>query len=179
MKQNATGDALRSQSAEQSNHANIDMDRRKFALAAPSARASQSVRGSIMQNAQPMKFDGLPPEIASRIPQISGGLSPALFNDNTRALGGELTRKALIDQLKGDEFAPLEKTNFQSGILAQPKMEEFQKSGLLEKILAGLSLGGSVVGGLGEIRGNKRPPIMATNRMPDVDNFGLYDDEDM
>ena len=50
--QNATLNALANQSREQSDHAGIDMDRRKFALAAPSVRAGQSVRGSIMQNAQ-------------------------------------------------------------------------------------------------------------------------------
>ncbi len=150
--QGATTNALQGQSGEQIAHAGLDMDRRKFALAAPSVRAGQSVRGSIMQNAQPVTLSGLPDRIASRIPTISGGLSPALFNQNTRDLGGEMTRKALIDQLKGDEFAPLEKTNFSGGVLPTPQLEAFQKAGLLEKILGGLGLAGSVVGGLGEAK---------------------------
>jgi hypothetical protein len=151
--QGATQNALGNQSAEQIAHAGIDMDRRKFALSAPSVRAGQSVRGSIMQNAQPVKLSGLPDRVASRIPTIEGGLSPAMFSADTRALGGELSRKALIDQLKGDEFSPLQTTDFKSGVLPLPKLEEYQKAGLLEKILGGLGIAGSVAGGAGEIWG--------------------------
>jgi hypothetical protein len=103
--QNATQNATNAGAAERMGQRNQALDEKKFALAAPSVRAGQSVRGSIMQNAQPVKLSGLPERISSRVPTIEGGLSPALFNDNTRALGGEMTRKALIDQLKGDEFA--------------------------------------------------------------------------
>ena len=150
MRQNATTDALRAGSAEKLAQGNLALDQKKLALGAPSVRAGQSVRGSIMQNAQPFSVSGLPPKIAASIPQISGGLSPALFNADTRALGGEMTRKALIDQLKGDTFDPMTPTDFQSGILSPPKMEDYQKSGLLEKILGGLGLAGSVAGGIGE-----------------------------
>lgn len=152
MNQNAQMNALQSGSAEKLAQGNQELDQRKLALTAPSVRAGQSVRGSIMQNAQPVTLSGLPDRISSRIPTISGGLSPALFNADTRALGGELTRKALIDQLKGDEFAPMERTNFQSGVLPQPKLEDFQQSGLLEKILGGLGLAGSAMGAAGEAR---------------------------
>ncbi len=150
MRQNATGDALRSESAEKLGQANTDLDRRKFAITAPSVRANQSVRGSILQNAQPVSLSGLPDRVASRVPTISGGLTPAMFNADTRALGGEMTRKALIDQLAGDNFDPMEKTDFKSGILPAPQLEEYQKAGLLEKILGGIGLGGSIVGGIGE-----------------------------
>ena len=149
-KQNATMNALQGQSAEQMQHAGMDLNRRNFALNAPDARMSQSVRGSILANAQPFTISGLPDRVSSRIPQISGGLTPAMFSAETRELGSEMTRKALLDQLKGDEFAPLERTNFQGGILADPKLEEYKKSGLLEKILGGLGMGLSVAGGIGE-----------------------------
>jgi hypothetical protein len=156
-RQAATSNALNNQSAEQSTHANIDLERRRHALAAPSARASQSVRGSILANAQPFTVSGLPDRVASRIPQISGGLTPEMFSGDTRALGEELTRTALLDQLKGDDFAPLQRTDFASGVLASPQLQEYQKSGLLEKILGGLGLAGSVVGGIGEAtRGRNR-----------------------
>jgi hypothetical protein len=148
--QNATQNSVNAGAAERMNQRGQALDEKKFALAAPSVRAGQSVRGSIMQNAQPVKLSGLPDRISSRIPTIEGGLSPALFNDNTRALGGEMTRKALIDQLKGDEFAPMEATDFSKGIVEQPEMEEYAKQGLLEKILGGVGLAGSVIGGIGE-----------------------------
>jgi hypothetical protein len=155
-RQAATSNALNNQSAEQVSHANVDLDRRRHALAAPSARASQSVRGSILANAQPMTLSGLPDRVSSRIPQISGGLTPEMFSADTRALGDEMTRTALIDQLKGDDFAPLERTNFHGGVLAAPQLQEYEKSGLLENILASLGLAGSVAGGIDEARQKTR-----------------------
>lgn len=158
--QNATMDALRSGSAERLAQGNQDLERRQFALNAPRTRASQSVRGSILQNAQPLSLSGLPDRVSSRIPQMSGGLTPAMFNSDTRALGGELTRSALIDQLKGDEFAPMESTDFSKGVLAMPQLEELKKSGLLEQILGSLGLASSVAAGVGgAVQGSRRPPV--------------------
>lgn len=159
-RQGATSNALQNQSGEQIAHAGIDMDRKKFALQAPSVRAGQSVRGSILANAQPFKVNATG-RVAQHIPQISGGLTPAMFSDDTRALGNEMTRKALLDQLKGDEFAPLERTDFQSGVLAQPELDQYQKSGLLEKILGNLGVAGALAGGVGEAAGRmpRRVPL--------------------
>jgi hypothetical protein len=148
--QNANQNAVNAGASERMGQRNQALDEKKFALAAPSVRAGQSVRGSIMQNAQPVTLSGLPDRISSRIPTISGGLSPALFNDNTRALGGEMTRKALIDQLKGDDFAPMETTDFSKGIVPMPEMAEMERAGLLEKILGGAGMAGDIIGGIGE-----------------------------
>jgi hypothetical protein len=151
-RQGATMNALQGQSSEQMGHANIDLNRRQFALNAPDTRMSQSVRGSILANAQPMKLEGLPDRIASRIPQITGGLTPAMFSAETRQLGSEMTRKALLDQLKGDSFDPLQKTDFAGGVLAMPDLQKHKESGLLEKIMAGIGLGSTLVGAVGEAR---------------------------
>jgi hypothetical protein len=166
VRQGATTNALQNQSAEQMQHAGMDLNRRNFALNAPDTRMSQSVRGSILANAQPFKLEGLPDRIASRMPQISGGLTPEMFSPETRQLGQEMTRKALLDQLRGDEFEPLQRTDFQSGVLAPPKMEDYQKSGLLEKIMAGLATGGAVIGGVGEAIERNRP-----RRVEDPDGY--------
>ena len=147
IQQGATMNARQGESNEQTDHANIDLNRRRFALAAPSARASQSVRGSILANAQPASISGLPSRI--NVPQISGGLTPAMFSGETRQLGGELSRQALLDQLRGDEFEPLQRTDFASGVLPSPQLEQYQRSGLLEQILGGLGLGLSAAGGIG------------------------------
>jgi hypothetical protein len=151
MRQQATSSALANTSREQLEQADTDLAQRRFALAAPSARAAQAVRGSALKNAQPVTLSGLPDRVASRIPQISGGLSPALFDASTRQLGDELTRSALLGQLKGDTFAPMTRTDFMGGVLPAPALEDYQRSGLLEKILGGLALGGSVLGGAGEV----------------------------
>jgi hypothetical protein len=166
IRQGATTNALQNQSAEQTQHANLDLNRRNFALNAPDTRMSQSVRGSILANAKPLTLSGLPDRVASRIPQMSGGLTPEMFSPETRQLGEEMTRKALIDQLKGDEFAPLERTDFQGGVLTPPKMEDYQKSSLLEQIMAGLSVGGSLVGGVGEAIQRNKP-----RRVEDPDGY--------
>jgi len=147
--QNATMNALTAGSQERLQQGNQELDRRQFALTAPRTRASQSVRGSILQNAQPLTLSGLPDRVSSRIPAMSGGLTPAMFSADTRALGGELTRSALIDQLKGDEFAPMEQTDFSKGVLPMPQLEELKKSGLLEQIMGALGTGSSIAAGLG------------------------------
>jgi len=157
--QNATMNALTAGSQERLAQGNQELDRKQFALTAPRTRASQSVRGSILQNAQPLSLSGLPDRISSRIPAMSGGLTPAMFNSDTRALGGEMTRSALIDQLKGDEFTPMESTDFSKGVLPMPELEELKKSGLLEQILGSLGLASSVGAGLTDAvqRGRSTP----------------------
>lgn len=158
--QNASQNALLGQSREQSDHAGIDLDRRRYALAAPSARASQSVRGSILKNAQPASLSGLPDRVASHVPTLNGGLTPAMFSGDTRQLGDELTRSALMDQLKGDTFDPLQKTDFQSGVLAPPKLGEYQNAGAMEKIMGGTGLIASILAAL-DGAGGKRQPAQA------------------
>lgn len=165
--QNALMNSRSLASNERTRHADVDLDRRRhqqdqrrFALQAPGVRASQSVRGSILANAQPFSVSGLPAHVAARVPQISGGLTPAMFSGDTRALGQELTRKALMNQLSGDsidEFSPLESTDFDSAVMSQPALQQTQRPGLLENILGGLGLGLSAIGGAGEIYQGRRP----------------------
>lgn len=169
-RQNAQMNARSLASGERGRNASIDLDRRqhqqdqrRFALQAPGVRASQSVRGSIMANAQPVSLSGLPSDVASRMPRISGGMSPANFTPETRQLGQELTRHALISQLQGDQidqFDPLETTDFDSAIMQQPTMGTYNNNpGLLENILGGLGLGLSAVGAAGTAaqRGHWKP----------------------
>lgn len=153
MSQNATGRSLEAGSQERLAQGNQDLDQRRFALSAPSARASQSVRGSLMQNLQPASFSGLPDRVSSRIPTLQGGLNPSALNADTRALGGELSRKALLDQMAGDNFAPMQQTDFSKGVLPMPELEALKKSGLLEKILGSLGMAGNVIGGVGSLFG--------------------------
>lgn len=149
--QNATSNALHDSSVEKLAQGNQALDQKKFALTAPSVRASQSVRGSILQNAQPVTLSGLPDRVASHVPTISGGLSPSVFNADTRALGGELTRKALVDQLAGDTFDPMTPTDFSGGVLPQPKLEDFSRpGGALENTLGTTGLIASILGSLGQ-----------------------------
>jgi hypothetical protein len=82
-------------------------------------RASNSVRGDILANAQDARFSG-----NSRIPQFSfsGGLRPSMFSGNTRQLGAEMSREALLDQLKGNPtpFSSLPEADYSRILDAKP-----------------------------------------------------------
>src|SRR5690348_15546094 len=81
-RQNATSNALANSSREHLDMADTDRARKRFALTAPSVRGSQAVQGSILKNAQPFAVSGLSPRVQAAIPQISGGLTPAMFDGN-------------------------------------------------------------------------------------------------
>ncbi len=148
--QNAQTNALEGQSRERLGQGNLDLEQRKFSLAAPSARASQAVRGSLIQNLQPVSFSGLPSRISSSIPTITGGLTPAAISPEARQAGGLLTRQAIMDMLKGDSFAPQTPTDFQGGVLHSPQMAALQDPGKLESILGAIGLIGGIGGAVGD-----------------------------
>lgn len=166
LQQNATQRSLEAGSNERLSQGNLDLnqrnfqqDQRQFALNAPGVRGRQAVRGSLMQNVQPASITGLPDRIQSNIPQMSGGLTPAALSPEVRQMGGQLQRDAIMNQLKGDPidaFAPQQQTDFSKGVLTPPQIAELEKSGLLEKILGGTGLIGSLLGSLGGRGGGSR-----------------------
>ncbi len=123
-------------------------------LDAPSARARNSVRGDVLANARPVSVSGPITGTHGQIPQISGGLSPALFSQNTRDLGGQMSRDALLSQMQGGgDFQPQ----------AQP-----QSTGL-DKLLTGLGIGGQLVNIGRQVFGNKQtqnPNLQAAINAP-------------
>lgn len=84
-------------------------------LTAGSRRGAQSVQGDVMANAQPFKWTGDNQMVGNiPVPQFSGGVSPALFSDNTRKLGGELSADALASQT-ADHGSPVNLTPLPQG----------------------------------------------------------------
>lgn len=81
---------------------------------APSQRAANSVRGDILANVGDVSLSGL----SSRIPKMefTGGLRPSILSGNSRALGADMSRQALVDQLAGEKtpFADLPGADFSS-----------------------------------------------------------------
>lgn len=150
-RQNAALDAARLGSSERLNQAGLDLDQRRHALAAPGVRGRQAVRGSLMQHLQPVSFSGLNPRI--NVPTMTGGLTPAALGPEVREMGALLSRQAILDQLKGDTFDPMTSTDFNASLLPAPKLQEYERSGLLDKILGGLGLAGNIAGGVGEAAG--------------------------
>ena len=79
-------------------------------LDAPSMRARTSVRGDILAGAQPLTLSGPTTGLDwGARPNVSGGLSPALLSGNSRALGQQMSRDALLSQMQGPAFTPTER----------------------------------------------------------------------
>ncbi len=143
-RQKALLDALGAESREQLDHA-------EFGLKAPMARGKQGLLASLIQGYKPASMSGLSPRLQKSTFSVDGpnlgpqaGIVAKLMGDNAiRGLSG------------GDT---LQRTDFRSNVLDAPKLEAMKKSGLLEKILGGAGLGGSLIGGVGgaiqKARGN-------------------------
>jgi hypothetical protein len=154
--QQAILNALLGSSREAQGNAQIDLDRRKFALDAPGTRANQAVRGSLLQTAQPFRISGGSPRLQAHTPTISGGANEPL-GPGAREAGSLLEGIALSGLRSGDTFDPLQKTDFQGGVLkppgilaaptpiAAPKLPDYQGPGAIESILGALGLAKPVI----------------------------------
>lgn len=141
-RQNATSHAL---DAEESGKLN----RAQLGLQAPTVRARQSILGSMMENMQPVTVSGLPEGLRGHVPTISGGLTPAMLSDTTRAHGKELQRAALAAQMSGSDIPGA--TDFKSGILDAPTMPGYQTAGRTESALGTGGLLGSIMGTIDDL----------------------------
>lgn len=128
--------------------ANLDLNQRTFALNAPNVRGRQALFGSLLQNLQPVSMSGIPSKVAAKMPTISGGLSPAALGPGARDFGALLQKVAMEGQQKGDTFDPIEKTDFMAGLMEAPQLSQLKQAGFLEKLLGGIGLGGSLLGGI-------------------------------
>lgn len=116
-------------------------------LAAPGKRAANSVRGDALANAQDVSFSGLPKGVT--VPNISGGLRPSMFSGNTRALGQQMSRQALLDQMapQATPFADLKPLDLSSitGMKA-PGATPLPQPNTLDSILSAIGTYGSFAG---------------------------------
>ena len=127
---------------------------------APGQRASNAVRGDILANVQDVQLGGL----SSRIPKMefSGGLRPGLLSGSSRQLGREISRQALVDQLKGDPmpFSNLPAADYSKILNAKPipggtALPEGSK---MDSILQAIGqYGGLAAGVAGAYGGGQRP----------------------
>ncbi len=67
-------------------------------LKAPGQRAANSVRGDILANVQDV---GVSAPAGVNVTSFSGGLRPSLLSGNSRALGQQMSKEALMDALDG------------------------------------------------------------------------------
>ena len=121
--------------AEAQQNAAQDAQRLQFAQfnrAAPQARAGAAVHGDILANLQPYRLSG-----EGRTLSSTGGLSPSLLSQDTRQLGGNMSRQALMSQLgrlgSADPYTTAGPT-------------PLPRASWLDKLLGGVGIGGSLLG---------------------------------
>lgn len=142
-RQNAMIQALLGQSREQLDQGDLDLRQRQFALQAPSIRGKQGLLGSMIQGYRPATSSGNP-RVAAHMPQISGGLS---LGPQAGLIGKLLTAQAIKGLQSGDRFQPMQRTNFQGGVMTTPQPTPYKKPGLMEKLLGLGGAAGELYGG--------------------------------
>jgi hypothetical protein len=132
---------------------------------APGERASNSVRGDVLANAQDATFSG-----SSRIPkfEFGGGLRPSMFSSSTRELGRNMSREALVDQLKGPStpFADLPEADY-SGVLdapGAPRGTALPEGSRLDSVLQAIGQYGGLAAGV--MNAGNTPPAAAAPTAP-------------
>ena len=124
----------------------------KLGLDVPTQLAQDSVRGSIMQNLQPLSFTS-PAGQQGHLTSLKGGLSAATLDPMTRAHGTELMKQAMEKQLSPDKGVPgatdflsgvldtPPPTDYSKGVLKPPDLQQYQDPGKLESITSGVGTG--------------------------------------
>lgn len=127
-----------------------------FNRQAPQMRLGAAARGDMFANAQPAKLSG-----SGRDLRMQGGLSPALLSPQSRQLGQQVTRQALMSQMKpgtgGDPYS------FDAKRFAPPQ------SGVMDKILGIGGIAGAVApfaGGIWDLLKPKRDVVSNSGFTP-------------
>jgi hypothetical protein len=139
------------------------LNEQELALSAPRTRAQNSVRGSVLANAQDVQISGLPKGVT--MPTITGGLRPSMFSGDTRALGHHMTRDALLSQMAPQvtpysDMKPLDVSSITS--MKAPGPTPLPQASTLDSILANIGMYGGLAGvGLAAAQ-QQRPPFNET-----------------
>lgn len=169
--QAANQDAL-SRAQLQSQHglntASIDLNRRQFAQNEPSVQAGQALRGNLLERLQPLQLSGLSPRVQQSMPQMTSILDA--LGPEARQAGALLAQRGVSGLQNPTQFDPIAPLN-----LPPAQVAALKKSGLLEKIMGAVGLGGSVVGALGDL-GSVGGGHQMNNSMPSnytgMDRYG-------
>lgn len=140
---------------DQYNRAGLDLDRRKFSQQEPNAQARQAMLGSMLSRLQPLQISGLSDRVTARMPKMNSIIDS--LGPEARSAGSLLASRGLSGLQSGptkfDELAPMSMPDALN--LPPATVQALQKSGLLEKIMGGIGLGGSLLGSLGNLGGSR------------------------
>jgi len=119
-------------------------------LAAPQARASNAVRGDVLANLQDVGVSG-PPGV--NVVDFSGGLRPSILSGNSRALGAQMSKEALLDALDGktptpySSMAPLNLSSITAR--SAPEQTPLPQASRIDKVMEAIGLYGGLAAGIG------------------------------
>jgi hypothetical protein len=124
-------------------------------LSAPQSRASNSVRGDILANVQDATVsapDGV------NVTTFGGGLRPSLLSGNSRALGGQMSKEALLDALSGSptpfsNMAPVDLSSITGR--SAPAQTELPQANTMDRVMEAIGTYGGMTSAL---LNSQRPP---------------------
>ncbi len=161
------------QNSDTYQRAGIDLDRKRFTQQEPNAQARQALAGSLLSRIKPVQIAGMPAGMGVKS-SILDAIGP-----EAREAGSLLAQRGLSGLRSGpSKFSDLPPVSLPDatmpgelslpGIMNLPPATQaaLQKSGLLEKIMGGLGLGGSIVGALGQFGQYGGAPNTSGNRLP-------------
>ena len=103
----------RTQNQDAYQRALLELQQKQFGLDAPRQRARNAVYGDALAGLQTSTITGLPERISSRMGQIEGGFDASkMLTPGTRQLGADMSRQALVQQMAGDQFAPMQTAEY-------------------------------------------------------------------
>jgi hypothetical protein len=127
------------------------LDEREAELKEPQMRASNSVRGDMLANLQDATVSA-PPGV--NVTSFGGGLRPSVLSGNSRALGQQMSKQALLDALDPTStpkpfagMSPLDVSSI-TGRRAPAPTALPQPSGF-DRAMEQIGLWGSLAGGIG------------------------------
>ena len=116
---------------------NLDLNQRKFSLEAGGKRAADVGRASLMQNVGDFSMGG-PGNW-----KATGGIRPSSFGPEAKEAARLLMARQLAGLQGPEQFAAIK----------YPEVPQASKAGIMEKLMGGLGLGGTILGGIGGLMG--------------------------
>lgn len=146
MNNNATARASM-QNTDAYNRAGLDLQRKQFAQNEPNAQARQALVGNLLSRIAPVQIAGMPQGMGVKS-SILDAIGP-----EARQAGSLLAQRGVSGLQHPTQFNELPPVSLPD-VLNLPPMQiaQLQKSGLLEKIMGAIGVGGSVVGALGDMQ---------------------------
>lgn len=131
---------LTAQTSAQQAQDKLAQQRALIALEAPGVEAGNSVRGDVLANAQDASVSGLPSYL--HVPTISGGLRPSMLSANSRALGANMSRNALLNNMSGSDV---------------PNLTPLPTASWLDSLLSGGATTAGLLSALAPLLGGTKP----------------------